>query len=83
MVVAIDQYAALSLAPATRNPVEIAFWVDSRDLLVIFSVASAVMAAAFVLMLDMDVPRSKTEKHGEQAGYTGETDWHHADGENQ
>jgi hypothetical protein len=41
------------------------------------------MAAALVLMLDMDVPRSKTEKQGEQAGSTGETDWHHANGANQ
>ncbi|GIL00222.1 MAG: hypothetical protein BroJett030_01210 [Alphaproteobacteria bacterium] len=55
MVVAIDQYAALSLAVATRKPVEMAFWVASSDLLVSFSACNAVIAEALVLMLDIGV----------------------------
>lgn len=51
MVVAIDQYAALSAAEPTRRPVEMRFCVWVSILLVSVRDCSAVIAATFVLRL--------------------------------
>jgi hypothetical protein len=53
MVVAIDQYAALSAATPTRRPVETRSWALSRAMLVAVSDRNAVIAAVLVLILAM------------------------------
>ena len=62
MVVAIDQYAALSSAVATRKPVEMRFCVSSMFLLTLLRDSSAVSAAKFVLMLFMCMPQDVKRK---------------------
>src|SRR5690554_3303340 len=61
IVVAMDQYAALCAASATRKPVEILPCVMSSFLLVLLRVCSAVIAAALVMMLDMGVDASRRD----------------------
>ena len=53
IVVAMDQYAALSAAVETRWPVEMRFCVTSIFLFVAVNVCSAVIAAELVRRLDM------------------------------